>query len=92
MAANPQLVTKDIPAGTFTYDGVRNTRIPRGTVIDVPNGSALATALAGFIATETAQQCTPVTSDSVNPATLENVNGYGYPQQGWPGTYNWGQN
>lgn len=91
MAANPQVVIKDIPKGTFTYDGVPNTRIPRGTVIDVPNGSALATALTGFIAAETAQQVTPVSSDSVNAANLENTQGSGQ-QQGWPGVYNWGQN
>lgn len=90
MAANPQIVTKDIPAGTFTYDGVRNARIPRGTVIDVPAGSALATALAGFIAAESAQQCTPVSSDSVNAASLSDVSPAATPA--WPGVYNWGQN
>lgn len=91
MARNTQLVIKDIPAGTFTYDGVSNQRIPRGTVIEVPVGSALATALAGFIAAESAQQVTPGSSDSVNPAALENSQGSGQ-QQGWPGVYNWGQN
>ena len=67
MAANPQMVIKNIPAGTFTYDGVPNSPILRGQVIDVPNGSALATALSGFIASMTAQQCTPGTSDSISP-------------------------
>ena len=89
MALNPQVVTKDIPAGTFTYDGVPNTRIPRGTVMDIKAGSALATALSSFITAETAQQCTQVSSDSVNAAALENFLGQ---QPSWPGVYNWGQN
>lgn len=89
MALNPQIVTKDIPAGTFTYDGVPNQRIPRGTVFDLKAGSALATALAGFITAESAQQQTPVSSDSINPASLENFLGQ---QPNWSSPYNWGQN
>jgi len=53
MAANPQLVTAKT---TITYDGVSQV-IPRGTVIDVPNGSALATALSGNIVSMSATQC-----------------------------------
>lgn len=43
MAANGQVVTVDF---NLTWDGV-TTRVPRGTVVDIPNGSALATAYAG---------------------------------------------
>lgn len=66
MAANPQLVTANT---TITYDGV-SVPLMRGTVIDVPNGSALATALSGKVAALTAQQQIPGTSDSLGAGTL----------------------
>lgn len=52
MAANPQIVTSDI---TITYDGVPQ-RLMRGTIVDVPAGSALATALSGSISALTTAQ------------------------------------
>jgi len=92
MARNTYIITKDVPAGTFTYDGVLNQRIPRGTVMEINPGSPLATSLASFIVADSAQQVTPGSSDSVNPATLENVNGVACQQQGWPTVNSWGQN
>lgn len=65
MAANPQLVKTNIPPGTFTYDGVPNQMILRGTVIDVPAGSALATALGANITPLTAQQLGPNGADGL---------------------------
>jgi hypothetical protein len=48
MAANPRIVKTDT---TFTYDGVSQT-IQMSTIIDVPAGSALETAIgAGNLAT-----------------------------------------
>jgi hypothetical protein len=89
MAANGQVVTKDIQAGTFTYDGVPNNFIQRGTLIDVPVGSALATALTGYITGLTTQQKYDSGGASVG-AFMENtgINGptgtsgmpYAYPQ------------
>lgn len=65
MAANPQLVKTSVPAGTFTYDGVPNQPIMRGTVIDVPAGSALNTALSAYITPLTAQQLGPNGADGL---------------------------
>lgn len=73
MAANPKLVTTDI---TVTWDGV-SQRIPRGTVIDVPAGSALLTALgSGNLVSLTAQQQSCDGGVSVGPF-MENVTGGG---------------
>jgi hypothetical protein len=66
MAANPQMVTANT---TATYDGVI-TPLMRGTVIDVPNGSALATALSGKIVALSAQQQVPGSSDSLGAGSL----------------------
>jgi hypothetical protein len=41
MAANPMIVNTDV---TITYDGA-SQRVARGTLIDVPNPSALRTAI-----------------------------------------------
>jgi hypothetical protein len=41
MAANPRLVNTDT---TFTYDGV-SQRLMKGSIVDVPSGSALETAI-----------------------------------------------
>jgi hypothetical protein len=49
MAARPYIVNATIPYNTFTYDGVPNNVILRGTIIDVPASSALATALGSYI-------------------------------------------
>lgn len=72
MAANPQLVTTDI---TITYDGV-SQRITRGTVIDMPVGSALATALGANVTPLTAQQKSDAGGVSLG-AGMENVVGNG---------------
>lgn len=73
MAANPQVVNTDT---TITYDGV-SQRIPRGTVIDVPNGSALATALSGNITALTTQQKQDGGGQAVSVPGLENLVGGG---------------
>lgn len=65
MAARPMLVTSNVPAGTFTYDGVPNAPILRGTVIDIPAGSALNTALTSFTTALSSQQQVPGSSDSL---------------------------
>jgi hypothetical protein len=53
MASNPRMVNTDI---TITWDGV-SQRIQRGTIIDVPAGSALQTAIgAGNLTALTANQ------------------------------------
>ena len=73
MAANPQVVNTDI---TPTWDGVVQ-RIPRGTVIDVPNPSALRTALgAGNLTALTTQQQSSDGGGSVG-AFMENLTGGG---------------
>ena len=55
MAANPRMVTSDT---TFTYDGV-SQRVQKGTIIDVPSGSALETAIGtGNLVALTSQQIT----------------------------------
>jgi hypothetical protein len=75
MAANPQMVTANT---TATYDGVI-VPLMRGTVIDVPNGSALATALSGKIVALSAQQQIPGSSDSLGAGSMAAgmENGYG---------------
>jgi hypothetical protein len=73
MAANPQLVTADC---VITYDGVPQ-RIPRGTVIDVPAGSALATALGANITALTTQQKSSNGGSSLGACLLENLVGGG---------------
>ena len=75
MAARPMVVNTTIPYGTFTYDGVPNNVILRGTVIDVPAGSALNTALGASITAMTAQQTQPGSSDSVSAAGMGNLGG-----------------
>jgi hypothetical protein len=72
MAANGQLVTADI---TITWDGV-SVRLPRGTVIDVPAGSALATALSGSITALTSTQTAAMNGQSLGPF-MENSTGGG---------------
>ncbi len=72
MAANGQLVTADV---TITWDGV-SQRIPRGTVIDVPAGSALTTALSGNITALTSQQTTDMGGQNCGPF-MENTAGGG---------------
>jgi hypothetical protein len=73
MASNPQLVNTDC---TITWDGA-SQRIPRGTVIDVPAGSALATALGGNITALTTQQKSSNGGVSLGACLLENVVGGG---------------
>ncbi len=73
MALNPRIVNTDI---TVTWDGV-SQRIPRGTVIDVPAGSALLTALgAGNLTALTAQQQSDSGGVSVG-AFMENTGSNG---------------
>jgi len=72
MAANGQLVTSDI---TIVWDGV-SVRLPRGTVIDVPAGSTLATALSGSIVALTSTQTSAMNGQSLG-ASLENLTGGG---------------
>jgi hypothetical protein len=43
MAANPRLVANDV---TVVWDSV-STFVPRGTIVDIPAGSALETAYGG---------------------------------------------
>lgn len=58
MAANPRIVTTDI---TVSWDG-GTTRVLRGTIVDIPAGSALEAAYgAGNLAVPNAQQ---LSSDS----------------------------
>jgi hypothetical protein len=70
---------------TVTYDGVV-VPLLRGTVIDVPNGSALATALSGKITAVTAQQQVPGSSDSLGAGS-----GLSAGQSGHTEPYSWGQ-
>ena len=81
MAANPQLVTSNT---TAVYDGV-TVPLVRGTVIDVPNGSVLATALSGKVTPLTAQQQIPGSSDSLGAGSLASA------QAGHTEPYSWGQ-
>lgn len=81
MAANPQLVTSNT---TVTYDGVV-TQLMRGWVIDVPNGSALATALSGKVVALPAQSQIPGSSDSLGAGSLASA------QAGHTSPYSWGQ-
>jgi hypothetical protein len=73
MAARPMVVNTTIPYGTFTYDGVPNNVILRGTVIDVPAGSALNTALGANITAMSTQQQQPGSSDSINASGVSNL-------------------
>ena len=73
MAANPQVVNTDI---TPTWDGVVQ-RIPRGTVIDVPEPvSAADRARAGNLTALTTQQQSSDGGGSVG-AFMENLTGGG---------------
>lgn len=73
MALNPRIVNTDI---TVTWDGV-SQRIPRGTIIDVPAGSALLTALgSGNLTALTAQQTSDGGGISAGPF-MENLTGGG---------------
>lgn len=63
MAANPQLVNATT---NVTWDGVV-TRIPRGTIIDVPNGGALQTAIGGGNLTALTAQQTGGSPGEMNP-------------------------
>lgn len=73
MALNPRVVNTDI---TVTWDGVAQ-RIPRGTLIDVPAGSALLTAIgSGNLTALTAQQTNDGGGISVGPF-MENLTGGG---------------
>ena len=73
MAARLMIVTTTIPYGQFTYDGVPNNVMLRGTVIDVPAGSALNTALGSYITAASAQQQQPGSSDSINQSGVSNL-------------------
>ena len=75
MAARPCVVNANIPYGTFTYDGVPNNVILRGTIIDVPAGSALNTALGSYITAIApgTQLLQPGGSDSLGPAGMGNI-------------------
>jgi hypothetical protein len=75
MALHPFVVNTTIPYNTFTYDGVPNNVILRGTVIDVPPSSALATALSTYVTAMTTQQQQPGTSDSISPSGVSNLGG-----------------
>jgi hypothetical protein len=81
MAANPQLVTSNT---TVVYDGV-TVQLMRGVIIDVPNGSALATALSGKVIALSAQNQIPGSSDSLGAGSLAAG------QSGHTSPYSWGQ-
>jgi len=97
MAANPQLVNTDI---AITYDGV-SQRIMRGTIIDMPAGSALANAPATVFGSSSgtlSSHVTPLTSQqtqdslggvAMGPATYENtgINGGNPTGAGMPFAY-----
>lgn len=73
MAANPQVLNTDV---TITWDGA-SQRIARGTVIDVPNPSALRTTIgAGNLTALTTQQQSCDGGVSVGPF-IENAVGGG---------------
>lgn len=79
MAANGKVVNTDI---TVTWDGV-SQRIARGTVIDVPAGSALLTALgSGNLTALTTQQQSSDGGVSVG-GFMENVTGGGQEPYVW---------
>jgi len=63
MAANGYVVNTGVQ---ITWDGVSQW-IPRGTVIDVPAGSALATALSGNLTALTSMQTQAMTGQSLGP-------------------------
>jgi hypothetical protein len=54
---------------SITYDGV-SVPLMRGTVIEVPTGSALATALGANITALTSQQQIPGSSDSLGAGSM----------------------
>jgi hypothetical protein len=81
MAANPQMITNSI---TINYDGVNSAangfggytgyHLQRGTVIDVPVGSALATAIgAGNMTPLTSQQTADMGGISTGPEAQDTV-------------------
>ena len=79
MAANPMIVNTDV---TITYDGV-SQRIARGTLIDVPNPSAIRTAIgAGNLTAASAQQQSCDGGQSVGPF-MENAVGGGQMPYVW---------
>jgi len=63
MAANGYVVNTGVQ---ITWDGVSQW-IPRGTVIDVPAGSALATALSGNLTALTSMQTQAMNGQSLGP-------------------------
>lgn len=69
MAANPQLVNTTT---TFTYDGV-SQRVSRGTIIDVPPGSALQTAIGGGNLTALTAQQTGGSPGEMEPMARSNI-------------------
>ena len=83
MAANPQIVNTDL---SLVYDGV-TTRVPRGTVIDMPASGALASAttfvppgttsnsaaLSTRVTALSAGNQAPGASDSINIAGLASI-------------------
>ena len=72
MALNPRVVNVDI---TVVWDGV-SQRIPRGTLIDVPAGSALLAALgSGNLTALTSQQTSDGGGISVGPFMENTVGG-----------------
>lgn len=76
MAANPKLLNTDV---TFTWDGV-SQRLQRGTLIDVPAGSALLTAIgSGNLTSLTTQQQCCDGGVSVGPFMENLVGGGGEP-------------
>jgi hypothetical protein len=79
MAANPQVVNTDI---TMTWDGA-SQRVARGTLIDVPAGSALQTALGSenLTALPAARQSCDM-GVSVGPF-MENTTGGGNEPMAW---------
>lgn len=80
MAANPMILTADV---TVTYDGA-SQRIMRGTLIDVPNPSAIRTAIgAGNLAALTAAQQSCDGGVSVGQF-MENLTGGGQQPYAWP--------
>ena len=72
MAANGYVVNTGVQ---ITWDGVSQW-IPRGTVIDVPAGSALATALSGNLTALTSMQTQAMNGQSLG-GSLANLTGGG---------------
>lgn len=79
MAANPQIVNVDV---TVTWDMV-SQRIARGTLIDVPSGSQLQTAIgSGNLTALTASRQSSDGGVSVGPF-MENLTGGGQEPYAW---------